>query len=185
MTIEVRNFNHYQELALRTVKPDDFITSVSHCVMGMVGEIGEFREIPYEDRDKRIGELGDCMWYSAVLANVLGFQLQYIVDKIQENPYPFHGSDQAVIHAARLTDIVKKTVFYGEPLPEEKVLGELVEYFTGLLGICTSMSVNPMYVGLTNIKKLAKRYKDGRFDAGHAINRDYQAESDAAGIQIV
>lgn len=185
MSIEVRSFNHYQELALRTVKPDNFLQSVLHCVMGMAGEIGEYREVPHDNQGTRIGEIGDCMWYSAILSKVLGFPLQEIVDVANNKPRPSNGSDAAVIHAARLIDLVKKAVFYGKPLNTMATMNELVDYFSSILSICDSMAISPLHVGLVNIKKLAERYKDGRFDAGHAINRDYQAESDATGIQIV
>lgn len=191
MSIVVNDLNEYQTLALRTVKPDNFLDSVMHCVMGMTGEIGEFIELPYDSREKRIGEIGDCMWYSAVLANLLGFQYEHVMveaSKLRNSEvHAFQwrsGEEMALIWACRLTDRVKKSVFYGTDIDHVAVKDELVAYCAGLIGMAQKTGISLIHAGLINIKKLAERYKDGRFDASHAINRDYQAESAAAGVQI-
>lgn len=191
MGIVVKDLNEYQTLALRTVKPDNYLHSVSHCAMGMAGEVGEFFELPHTDRDKRIGEIGDCMWYSAVLAHLLGWQFEFIIHRAEDlasNPgSEFHlrsGEEVGIIWAARLIDIVKKSVFYGKQLDNNKVTEALVGYCAGLVGMSKKMSTPLLQIGTLNIKKLSERYKDGRFDAGHAVNRDTVAEAKAAGIGL-
>lgn len=191
MTIVVKDLNEYQVLALKTVKPDDFLQSVLHCVMGMAGEVGEFIELTHQERDQRIGEIGDCMWYSAVLSNLLGLQYEYVMERAAHQRggasslhLTLSGEEVAVIWACRLIDRVKKSVFYGKSIDHEALTVELIGYCSGLIGMAQKTSVSLVSAGQINIKKLAERYKDGRFNADHAINRDYQAESAAAGVQI-
>jgi NTP pyrophosphatase (non-canonical NTP hydrolase) len=97
------NFNEYQQKALET---DTFdvgeraITSTAFFtkVLGLVGETGEIAEkfkkiyrdnngeITKEQLDIMQKELGDVLWYIAVLADYLGIQLQDVaqtnIDKL-------------------------------------------------------------------------------------------------------
>ena len=76
--------------------PDEFM----HLVLGLVGEAGEIAEnvkklvrdknsdLAQLDRDDMAAELGDVLWYTAVLANFLGLSLDDIarqnVDKLAD-----------------------------------------------------------------------------------------------------
>lgn len=82
--------NAYQTAALRTASPKDARNELLHLVLGLVGESGEVAEkfkkwIRDEDSDElRLDredlqkELGDVLWYLAVLADYLGLQLDDI-----------------------------------------------------------------------------------------------------------
>ena len=90
----------YQQAALRTARdpgaPDEFM----HLVLGLVGEAGEIAEkvkklvrdknsdLAQLDRDDMAAELGDVLWYTAVLANFLGLSLDDVaqrnVDKLAD-----------------------------------------------------------------------------------------------------
>lgn len=90
----------YQRLALQTARsteaPDEFM----HLVLGVVGEAGEIAEKAKKVlRDKNAelsqveieglsAELGDVLWYTAVLANFLGLALsdvaQQNIDKLAD-----------------------------------------------------------------------------------------------------
>lgn len=77
----------YQRAALRTARdkdaPDEFI----HLVLGLVGEAGEIAEkvkklvrdknsdLTQLDRNDMAAEIGDVLWYAAVLANFLDLSL--------------------------------------------------------------------------------------------------------------
>ena len=77
----------YQQAAMRTARapeaPDEFM----HLVLGLVGEAGEIAEkvkklvrdhesdLARLDHDDMAAELGDVLWYTAVLANFLGLSL--------------------------------------------------------------------------------------------------------------
>lgn len=92
--------NEYQRLAMRTARRVDAPDEFMHLVLGLVGEAGEIAEkVKKLVRDKRAdpaeldiedmsAELGDVLWYTAVLANFLGLALNDIaqrnVDKLSD-----------------------------------------------------------------------------------------------------
>lgn len=86
------NFNEYQRAASAlAIYPDHF--SVVYPAMGLIGEAGEVSEkvkkllrqdvliplgIAPETREAIAKELGDVLWYAAVLADDLGFSLEEV-----------------------------------------------------------------------------------------------------------
>ncbi|MCU1538650.1 MAG: hypothetical protein JWP82_3001 [Humibacillus sp.] len=90
----------YQRAALRTARPRDAPDEFMHLVLGLVGEAGEIAEkvkklvrdqesdVARLDRDDMAAELGDVLWYTAVLANFLDLSLgdiaQRNVDKLAD-----------------------------------------------------------------------------------------------------
>ncbi|HRN96922.1 MAG TPA: nucleoside triphosphate pyrophosphohydrolase family protein [Candidatus Saccharibacteria bacterium] len=87
------NLNEYQQLALRTAGPKDKKDEMFHLVLGLVGEAGEiaekvkkiirdhgsdFDKLDKEDLKK---ELGDVMWYIAVLSDYFDISLDAIGTK--------------------------------------------------------------------------------------------------------
>lgn len=85
--------DEYQRAAMRTARdkhaPDEFM----HLVLGLVGEAGEVAEkvkklvrdkgsdLAQLDRDDMAAELGDVLWYTAVLANFLDLSLSEVTQK--------------------------------------------------------------------------------------------------------
>jgi len=84
------NLNDYQQAALRTAAPRDKKNEFLHLVLGLVGESGEIAEkikkiirdhdsdlskVDVEDLKK---ELGDVMWYVAVLADYFDIPLDEV-----------------------------------------------------------------------------------------------------------
>jgi NTP pyrophosphatase (non-canonical NTP hydrolase) len=83
----------YQRAALRTARdrdaPDEFV----HLVLGLVGESGEIAEkakklirdknsdLAQLDRDDIAAELGDVLWYAAVLASFLDLSLNDVAQR--------------------------------------------------------------------------------------------------------
>ena len=77
----------YQRAALRTARDKDAPDEFMHLVLGLVGETGEIAEkvkklvrdqhsdLDRLDRDDMAAELGDVLWYAAVLADFLGLSL--------------------------------------------------------------------------------------------------------------
>ncbi|HEX4687465.1 MAG TPA: nucleoside triphosphate pyrophosphohydrolase family protein [Nocardioides sp.] len=77
----------YQRAALRTARDKDAPDEFMHLVLGLVGEAGEIAEkvkklvrdhdsdLAMLDRDDMAAELGDVLWYAAVLASFLGLSL--------------------------------------------------------------------------------------------------------------
>lgn len=85
--------NDYQRLALRTTRGHDQNNEIFHLLLGLVGETGEiaekFKKI-VRDHDTDISkldlkditkELGDVLWYIAVLADYLGISLDDIASQ--------------------------------------------------------------------------------------------------------
>lgn len=192
--IEIKDFNEYQTHALRTLAPGySKSINVMHSVMGMVGEIGELLEhsIPTWDakNDPRVGEVGDCLWYCAVLANELGIPFQTVVNEAYTlysglSEFPGLPADaRAAIYAARLMELVKKEYFYQKTPDPSELSKNLTWYVAELQSIATFIGVKLLTAAEINVNKLAKRFPD-KFDADKAINRDYEAESNAAGVKI-
>ena len=81
------DFNDYQKLALRTASNHgDFDKTLMYTALGLNGEAGEVAELIKKaffhghelDRDKLEKELGDVLWYLAVMANTLDINLEDI-----------------------------------------------------------------------------------------------------------
>jgi NTP pyrophosphatase (non-canonical NTP hydrolase) len=84
------DLNDYQLGALRTAAPRDRKNELLHLVLGLVGESGEVAEKFKKwvrdqdsdesrlDRDDIAQELGDVLWYAAVLADYLDLKLDDI-----------------------------------------------------------------------------------------------------------
>lgn len=90
----------YQRAAMRTARDQDAPDELMHLVLGLVGETGEIAEkvkklvrdrnsdLAQLDRDDMAAELGDVLWYTAVLANFLDLSLNDVaqrnVDKLAD-----------------------------------------------------------------------------------------------------
>lgn len=82
------NLNDYQTAALRTAAPKDKKNEVFHLILGLTGEAGEIAEKAKKIvRDKNSDfsqldtadltkELGDVLWYVAVLADHFDIPLE-------------------------------------------------------------------------------------------------------------
>ncbi|GAA1549725.1 nucleoside triphosphate pyrophosphohydrolase family protein [Kribbella lupini] len=101
--------NEYQQAALRTAAPKDKPNEVFHLLLGLVGETGEiaekakkivrdkssdFAQWDVEDLTK---ELGDTLWYVAVIADYFAIPLD----------------DVAQLNIAKLADRQQRAVLGG------------------------------------------------------------------------
>lgn len=103
-------FDEYQAAALRTAADPSKKNELFHLLLGLVGETGEFAEKMKKwvrdqesdesrlDRDDLTKELGDVLWYTAVLANYLGISFE----------------DVAAKNIAKLADRQKRGVLQGK-----------------------------------------------------------------------
>lgn len=88
INIEFDNLDAYQKLATVTANYNTSEQKYRLCnwSLGLCGEAGEFSELVKKhvfhgkdlDPDKAAKELGDVLWYLAVVAKELGFSLQDI-----------------------------------------------------------------------------------------------------------
>lgn len=78
------NFNEYQKLALRTANKDKDL--VINAALGLAGESGEVADLIKKhlfqghelNKEKIIDELGDILWYIAIMAEGLGVEMEVI-----------------------------------------------------------------------------------------------------------
>lgn len=92
-------FNEYQKKALVTAAVKDSDGLILNGVMGLSGESGECIDMVKKhlfqghdlDKEKMMDELGDVLWYIAITAEGLGYQLNEIaahnVEKLRKR-YP-------------------------------------------------------------------------------------------------
>ncbi|MFD0557914.1 NTP pyrophosphatase (non-canonical NTP hydrolase) [Stackebrandtia endophytica] len=86
------NLNEYQQAALRTAASRDKPNELFHLLLGLVGETGEIAEKAKKivrDRDSDFSqwdvadlkkELGDTLWYIAVLADYFDISLDEVAE---------------------------------------------------------------------------------------------------------
>jgi len=91
------NFNEYQKLALRTANKDKDL--VINAALGLAGESGEVADLIKKhlfqghelNKEKIVDELGDILWYIAIMAEGLGVEMEVIpthnIDKLRKR-YP-------------------------------------------------------------------------------------------------
>jgi NTP pyrophosphatase (non-canonical NTP hydrolase) len=99
-TVSAVECDEYQRAAMRTARDKNAPGEFMHLVLGLVGEAGEVAEkvkklvrdkngeLAQLDLDDMAAELGDVLWYTAVLANFLGLSLDDVaqrnVDKLAD-----------------------------------------------------------------------------------------------------
>jgi len=87
------NLNDYQRAALRSANPKDKHNEFFHLILGLVGESGEIAEkikklvrdqdsdLTKLDVDDLTKELGDVLWYVAVIANYFDVPLEEVAKR--------------------------------------------------------------------------------------------------------
>jgi len=192
--VRLIDFDQYQVLASRTMKNEDTqLQVILHCVMGMCGEAGELLDLVTSNSDAKelVGEIGDCAWYTANIITTLGASMDRLVADINEELECSGGPDMQenpiniiLSSGLSLLDYVKKGVFYQKDMDKGVMLSHTSDYLGALLSFCRRYDLCLMVAAEANIRKLEKRYPGAIFDADKAINRDYVAESKAAGVVI-
>lgn len=171
--MRISDLDMYQEKALRTLNDKGRDQNILHCVMGMSGEIAEYLEAVGEK--DCIAELGDCMWYSAVLLHILGHSMKDIhgrTNGVTKGKSPRYASAKsAVLLAGENTDSLKKTIFYGKPLNEIAMAERVGEYVFCIESLAKQIGVNLLDVATRNIEKLTIRFPE-KYEDHLAINRD-------------
>lgn len=100
------NFDEYQKLAMRTANLTTGELRLAYLGLGLTGEAGEVAEHIKKhighghdlDIEKLAKELGDVLWYVAVMADALGLELGDIatrnIEKLRKR-YPDGFSSEA------------------------------------------------------------------------------------------
>lgn len=108
------DMNAYQQAALRTAAPKEKHNEVFHLLLGLVGETGEIAEKAKKvvrdhdgdftrwDREDLAKELGDTLWYVAVLADhfdlrlddIAGLNIKKLADRQQRGAISGRGDNR-------------------------------------------------------------------------------------------
>lgn len=185
-------YDKYQELALRTLNDKGKDMNLIHAMLGMATEAVELQTDIFIKGTSPLGELGDCAWYLAVGARQLEIDfsdLLYEVFEVLDAEDSISDKDprlslyQLVGVGSELASVAKANLFYDKPLDYE-LLGVLCRRYALYLWKVSQSSAGGLPEPcVRNIAKLQARYP-GKFDRDAAINRDYAAESSAAGTVI-
>jgi NTP pyrophosphatase (non-canonical NTP hydrolase) len=186
--------NDYQKLAKVTGKILPFGESLQHAVLGICSECGELCELMEgevlvrEDVNKEhLGEeLGDLLWYVALVANTCeidmntAYELHYL--RADENPHSsklgFVSYEYALLRLVRyggeIADVVKRYVIYEKPFTVEtkETLAKLIAKVIScafLLGF--DFGLKSEQIMTNNVEKLRKRYPELAYSDGAALAR--------------
>jgi len=80
--------------------------------------------------------------------------------------------------SAEVIDLLKKHIFYGKPLNEEKIFEELGDLMWYVALLCDTMGFDLEKVKAKNIDKLRARYPQN-FTEKDAVERDLEKEKKA------
>lgn len=159
-------FDEYQQAALRTAdsdKPGDLKLAI--LALGLCGEVSELASIvdakgSPEEIQK---ELGDVLWYSAVLAHTVGLAMSDLGAIVYSAPVPsIFGTHadmfDASTFAGRIAELVKKQVGHNKPIKNSDMIYCLRALLHAARG---AVDVSLEQVAMQNIEKLNNRYPNG------------------------
>lgn len=192
--------NVYQRMALRTESSHYTATTkqmrLLHSAIGIGTETAEFFEgvIGNTDPDpiNMCEEGGDLQWYIAIACEVLGWQMHQLAALANENVLkkqqqakldkellpedsPEKLGAGLVSVAGQVLDVVKRHVFYGLRLDEEKLETLCVRLLEHCIWIADHCDITLDTMQRKNILKLLRRYP-GKFNSADAANRNTIAE---------
>jgi NTP pyrophosphatase (non-canonical NTP hydrolase) len=174
-------FKEYVPLALMTesIKEplcDRFTTidnRLLHAVMGIKTEEDELRRaIKLNDVVNIKEEIGDMLWYLAVIADIFG--LTGVIDKIlherdnDTDKLPIEG-----IFENRL-DMFKKSMFYGKEIDGDEIVIDTIELVKKIKSWVEN-DAELSKIMTANINKLRARYPNN-FKERDAVERDLEKE---------
>jgi NTP pyrophosphatase (non-canonical NTP hydrolase) len=150
-----------------------------HAAMGLCTESAETFECT--DQQHSLEELGDVCWYIALGLDAIGRSWEdapilteaVFLDMVR-------GEDAAVsltLHSTDILDMVKKAVFYGKAIDQDKLYDSfvMVKNVISYGMIFSGMPYTLDEVVNANVKKLTARYP-GKFTEEAAVNRDVKEE---------
>jgi len=176
------NWKEYLELSEKTLSlqfncEDTKDQKILHAVIGILTEVEELLDNHLGetfDATNRLEEVGDVLWYCAIIAREYQLDYPQIIVK-DKNPEPMKLILKIIKNTCKLLDALKKKIYYNKPIDENffKTITTLV-----MLDLSDYMSTYDINVERSfdiNIEKLKARYGD-KFSSERAINRDLDTE---------
>lgn len=174
--------NNYQANALRTANHTaDKTMRLAVAGMGLAGEAAEVLDLVYRkdkepiQRDVLIKELGDCAWYIAETASVVGITLESIEMPPLENDLTerdvFLGyAIELSAHAGQTTDYLKKVVGHNHQIDVDRVRSGLGLVLRAVSMLAEKAGTSLQTVCDRNTAKLKLRYPEG-FSSEKSVHR--------------
>jgi hypothetical protein len=187
--------SEYIPLALRTLSTVQSFQlnsaewDIAHAIIGINTEIGELAAAIQGGDEINAGEeIGDILWYTAILESRTGFQV--VVDSgdpgrllyldedntktILRLAYP---TNNLIITGGQMLDILKKSLFYKGHLDLGGMQMLMREFGKEVGRLIDWMGLDVEVIRHQNIEKLRVRYPD-KFTQDDAMFRDLDAERD-------
>jgi len=175
--------NDYQANALRTANHTaDKTLRLAVAGMGLAGEAAEVLDLVYHhnaaqpfERDVLIKEIGDCMWYIAETASVVGISLESIemppkeAVPMEQDDFLGHATELSV-NAGKVTDYLKKVVGHNHPADVERIRSGLGLVLRSADSLAEMAGVSLQLVCDRNTAKLKARYPEG-FSSEKSVHR--------------
>ena len=126
-------------------------------------------------KEELTDELGDVMWYVAIMCEQIGTDLNDIRRRDKYINIDTVGTTKSSLAAlatcgGAVADYVKKVVCHGHELDVETLISKINPVYYHVRGVCEQENIHLVHVFQTNIRKLKLRYPDG-FSTEDSINR--------------
>lgn len=159
---EVLTFDDYTRLAARTaVFPPE--AGTYYTALGLCSEIGELAEANAAmDASGVRAELGDALWYVALLARAHGLRLPFLLQRVE----PRHDGDELFIKIVALSGYVagrvKKRIRDGaDSVPDKVITDALLALLDIMAQAATYLGTDLATIAKENLAKLADRAERG------------------------
>ncbi len=164
------NLMAYQKDALETAFYPRIGSNISYPIIAVFEECGELTEKLHEIApNKEIAkELGDVLWYCAMVFHELGRDFKFELEKCYMTPMMLHHK------TCRVAGLIKKSERDNNGVLSQEKKEELLEYFNFILSFVYNIGLQIDFtlaeICDMNIKKIASRIERGQL-AGSGDNR--------------
>jgi NTP pyrophosphatase (non-canonical NTP hydrolase) len=171
--------NEYQKIALERLNPsikEPNEDSMRYCCMGIIEEAGEvvaeirkplykgnFHEKPL-DREAIKGELGDIVWYIALICKNNSIDINKIDSDIENDNEDYNKEKliKRVIKIGRQSGIISKRYiqYNKKEIEKEKLEKSLKKQYKNVLKLASTLDISIDDILVSNIKKANSRYTE-------------------------
>lgn len=176
------NFSVYQEEALKTALYPNIGSNILYPMLGLIGESGEvagkIKKMIRDDngimtRERRAairGELGDVLWYMAIVCAEANLDMGTLYLLAQRAIHDTHMTDLSRLafklsqQTAHMSMLVEQFI-YGPHKEDMDTLAplstDITILFTNMIDLCLACSLDIEQVAQSNLEKLSSRQKRG------------------------
>ena len=152
----------YHLAAARTRMALPRANAITYCALKLSGEAGETHETAMYPSapSQQIRELGDCCWYAAWLADLLGVDAHTLWTMGNEPAvFTFYAATERLSQAAHAVCEAVGKLEHGKP---ESEIVRCLRAFVGAIRACArTLNVTVEDVWAANVAKLQARHPDG------------------------